>query len=466
MSTQEGRTSRREFLKRAAVAGAVVAAPGALAAGAGASAGTRRAFVARRATGTVVVATMPGPRWEGALRASAKTYMQNNPDAKVKFVVSPFTEHYQRIGTALQTDSSDYDIFVFDRALMGQSYPKLAPMNDLFDKHPGWRDFYLKNVPFQYRGSWDWPPGQKGAVHYSVVHDANAMMAWWRTDVFKQQGLPEPKTFDQMLSNAQKLNSLKKGSGFMTTAARDAHLAVLVTGMMWAYGGKWWENDIPNNFGVVSKDRPPGKILLDSPQMIESMKMLKSLINIGNPASLNAREFENNAAFISGRCYQQLMWSGLMVLQNQKLNPKLWNKVVSADFPLGGNNTDKTKTGIKGGFGLAIPKASKVTDQAFDFCVHTTSKENAEAFIQGGGQPANINLLNEWAKKPGFQVFGTIAQGIIHGHHQGGFPEGGEFYNILFSNGGAILTGSTTAEKGCENMRKDTERLFKRAGYI
>jgi ABC-type glycerol-3-phosphate transport system substrate-binding protein len=462
MSAFEQRTTRRGFLKKSAALGVAAAAPSLLA---GRASAASRVFVTRRQEGTVVVATMPGPRWEGALRASAKTYMAKNPDVKVNFVVSPFTEHYQRIGTALQTDSSDYDIFVFDRALMGQSYPKLAPLDDLFDKNPAWRDFYLKNVPFAYRGSWDWPPGQKGAVHYSVVHDANAMMAWWRTDIFKQQGLPVPKTFDTMLSNAQKLNNLKEGSGFMTTAARDAHLAVLVTGMMWAYGGRWWENDIPNNFGVVSKDRPPGKILLDSPQMIESMKMLKALIDIGNPASLNAREFENNAAFISGRCYQQLMWSGLMVLQNPRLNKKLWNKVISADFPLGGNNKDKTKTGIKGGFGLSIPKASKVTDLAFDFCVHTTSKENARAFILGGGQPANINLLNSWSTKPGFQVFATIAEGIIHGHHQGGFPEGGEFYKILFTNGGAILTGNVTPEKGCQNMRKETETLFKRAGY-
>jgi multiple sugar transport system substrate-binding protein len=463
MSTSERRTTRRDFLKGTAAVGVAAAAPAFLAGGASAAS---RVFVSRRKAGKVVVATMPGPRWEGALRASAKTYMQKNPDMKINFVVSPFTEHYQRIGTALQTDSSDYDIFVFDRALMGQSYPKLAPLNDLFDKNPAWRDFYLKNVPFAYRGSWDWPPGKKDAVHYSVVHDANAMMSWWRIDTFKEQGLQVPKTFDIMLANAQKLNTLKKGSGFMTTAARDAHLAVLVTGMIWSYGGRFWENDVPNNFGVVGKDRPPGKVLLDSPEAIESMKMLKALIDIGNPASLNAREFENNAAFIAGRDYQQLMWSGLMVLQNKKLNPKLWNKVTTADFPLGGNNKDKTRTGIKGGFGLAIPKASKVTDLAFDFCMHTTSKANAEAFIKGGGQPANINLLNTWAKKPGFGVFGTIAEGIIHGHHQSGFPEGGEFYNILVTNGGAILTGNVSAEKGCQNMRKDTEKLFKRAGYI
>jgi ABC-type glycerol-3-phosphate transport system substrate-binding protein len=154
-----------------------------------------------------------------------------------------------------------------------------------------------------------------------------------------------------------------------------------------------------------------------------------------------------------------------MVLQTKKLNPKYHDRLVSADFPTGGSNKNPAKTGIKGGFGLAIPKASKMIPVAFDFCRHTTSAANVQAFIGGGGQPANISLLREWAKKPGFQVFDSIAAGIIHGHHQAGFPEGGEFYSILFTNAGAILTGDVTPTKGCQAMRQQTEQLFKRAGY-
>src|SRR5438876_453254 len=72
MSTSERRTTRRDFLKGSAAVGVAAAAPAFLAGGA--SAASRRVFVSRRMEGKVVVATMPGPRWEGALRASAKTY--------------------------------------------------------------------------------------------------------------------------------------------------------------------------------------------------------------------------------------------------------------------------------------------------------------------------------------------------------------------------------------------------------
>ena len=478
-------SSRRDFLKRTTLLGvAAAAAPAILAACGGDDSAEPAAADPEPApadpapadpepapaepggspsafSGRLTVTTMPGPRWEGALTASAAAYMENNPDVEVQILESPFTEHYQRIGTSLASDSNEFDMHVFDAALLGQSFEKLAPLQDLFDEDPEWSDAYLGGVPPQYRGSWDWD-----GVPYSVVHDANAMMAWWRTDTFEELGLPEPTTFEIMLANAQALDEFQGKSGFMTTAAADAHLAVLVTGMMHAYGGRWWENDTPDRFGRVSTDLPPGEVLLDSQEMVDAMTMLKALIDVGQEASLNGREFENNEAFINGVTFQQLMWSGLMVLENCDLNPDHCATMVSRDFPLGGSNTDTAATGIKGGFGLAIPSASQVIPLSFDFAKWVVSADNAANFIGGGGQPSNADLLNQFSSDEGFGVFGSIAEGIINGHHQAQFPEGGDFYTVLFTNGGNILTGDSSVEDGLAQMKSETEDLLERAGYI
>lgn len=449
MDKPKSKLTRRQFLERSAAAGvaSTIAMPAVL----------RRAYAQAK---PITVGTMPGPRWEGALKASAAAY-EAKTGIPINLVVNPFTEHYQRIATTLATDSSNFDVFVFDAALIGQSYPKLAPLTELIAADPEWAAYYTEGVPEVYRGSWSWD-----GVPYSVVHDANSMMAWWRTDVFAANNLPEPTTFEIMLDNAKKLSALKEGSGFMTTAARGAYLAVLYTGMMWAFGGKWWENDTPEAFGRVSKDSPPGAVLLDSPENVAAMTMLRDLVAAGNPGSLNAQEFENNAAFLNDTVHQQLIWSGLMELQNPEIDPTYHDKLLSRDFPLGGSNTDATKTGIKGGFGLAIPKASEQVQAAFDFCKFTVSAENAEAFIGGGGQPANATLLNEWSSKPGFQSFATIAQGIVSGHHQAQFPEGGQFYDVISNNVATVLTEGKDPAAACAQMKADTEALLQRAGYL
>jgi multiple sugar transport system substrate-binding protein len=404
---------------------------------------------------------MPGPRWEGALRASAEAYKTVNPEATVNILVNPFTEHYQKIGTELASDSDATDVYVFDAALLGQSQAKLLPLTDLIASDAAWKSFYEEGVPAAYRDSWSWD-----GVPLAVVHDANCMMAWQRTDISEQNGLPAPTTFEIMLDNANKLNAVKKNSGFMTTAAAGAYLAVLYTGMMHAFGGKWWENDIPDAFGRISAEKPPGAVLLDSPENVAAMTMLRDLVAAGPEASLNAQEFENNEAFKNDLVYQQLMWSGLMVLQTEKENPQYWDKLASSPFPTGGSNTDANAAGIKGGFGLSIPKASKNAELAFDFSKFVASAENAETFIGGGGQPPNTATLTEWSTKPGFQVFETLATGIISGHHQAQFPEGGEFYDTISNATAAVLTGEKEPADGCADMKKNTEALLKRAGYV
>jgi ABC-type glycerol-3-phosphate transport system substrate-binding protein len=410
----------------------------------------------------LVVTTMPGPRWEGALKASAEAYKAAHPGVEIDILVSPYAEHYQRIGTSLAEDSADFDLHLFDPVLIGQSHPKLLGLQELFDADPAWRDYYVAGVPEFYRGSWSWD-----GVPYSVVHDANCMMTWWRTDVFADQGLPEPKTFEVILENAKKLNEKKPNAGYMTCAARNAwFLGMTYTGMMHGFGGKWYDNDEPGNFGRIYKDKGSGKLLLDSPENIATMTMLRDLAQVWNPASVNAQEFENAEAFKNDVCHQQNMWSGLMLLQNPKENPNTATKLMSRDFPLGGKNTDAGRTGMKGGFGLAIPKAAKDPQLAFDFAKFVVSKDNAETFIKGGGQPSNVELLNSWGEKPEYQVFKSIALGIANGHHLAQFPEGPEFFQLITQHAGDVATGARAPEEACQGMQEDATVLFERAGYI
>ena len=442
-------TNRRELIKSAA-------------AGMALAAGWLPAMPALAASKRLVVTTMPGPRWEGALRASAEAYQVANPDVQVDILVSPYAEHYQRIGTSLAEDASDFDLHLFDPVLIGQSHPKLLPLADLFDADPEWRDYYLAGVPEFYRDSWSWD-----GVPYSVVHDANCMMTWWRSDVFQELGLSEPATFETVLENARKLNEKKPNSGYMTCAARNAwFLGMTYTGMMHGFGGKWYENDEPGNFGRIYADKGAGKLLLNSPENVAAMSMLRDLSQVWNPASVNAQEFENAEAFRNNVCHQQTMWSGLMLLQNSKENPNTFDKLVSRDFPLGGANTDKGRTGMKGGFGLAIPKAAKDPQLAFDFAKFVTGKDNAEKFILGGGQPSNTELLNSWGERPQYQVFKSIALGITNGHHLAQFPEGPEFFQLITQHAGDVATGVRGPEEACERMQADATVLFERAGYL
>ena len=414
------------------------------------------------ATSRLSVTTMPGPRWEGALRASAKAYEAKNPNVEIEILASPYVEHYQRIGTSLNNNSSDFDLHLFDPVLIGDYYSKLQPLNELFDSDSEWRDYYLNGVPYFYRGSWDWDK-----IPYAVVHDANCMMTWWRSDVFDKLGLAAPTSLEQILENTRILNQQQPNSGFMTCAGRQNwFLGMTFTGMLRSYGGRWYENDEMDLFGRIDPEKGSGAVLLDSAEALAAARMIKALSEVWNQDSLNALEFQNAEAFRNGVVNQQVMWSGFMTLQDPKENPKFHDVLVSGDFPVGGPSPDPAHTGMKGGFGLAIPKASKNIQLAFDFAKFTTGKENAENFIRGGGQPSNVSLLDTWGEQHQYQVFKSIALGIAHGHHQAQFAEGPKLFQIITQHIGDLVTNKIEPEQACENMKKETETLFRRAGYI
>ena len=140
-------------------------------------------------TKKLVITTMPGPRWEGALKASAKAYMAKHPDVDDRYLWSrpmPSTisvsapassRTRKRLRRSPLRSGADRPVLSKARAT-----DRICSISD-----PEWRDYYQKGVPYFYRGSWDWEK-----VPYSVVHDANCMMTWWRTDVFDELGLAEP----------------------------------------------------------------------------------------------------------------------------------------------------------------------------------------------------------------------------------------------------------------------------------
>ena len=254
----------------------------------------------------------------------------------------------------------------------------------------------------------------------------------------------------------------------MTCAGRTQwFLGMTFTGMLHAFGGRWYENDEMDAFGRIDPSKGSGKVLLDSAEVVAAAKMLKDLSAIWNDASLNALEFENAEAFKNDVSHQQVMWSGFMTLQNPKENPNFHEQLISRDFPVGGPSPNPGRTGMKGGFGLAIPKASKNKELMFDFAKFTTGKENAETFIKAGGQPSNSDLLNSWGEQHEYQVFKSIALGVANGHHLAQFAEGPQLLQIITQHIGDLVTGSVAEpEEACANMKKDVEVLFERAGYL
>ena len=406
---------------------------------------------------------MPGPRWEGALRASAEAYKTVNPDATVNILVNPFTEHYQKIGTELASDSDATDVYVFDAALLGQSQAKLLPLTDLIASDPTWQAFYEEGVPAAYRDSWSWE-----GVPLAVVHDANCMMAWRRTDIFEENGLPEPTTFEIMLENADEAERDQGGQ----RVHDDGHGRRLPGGPLHRHDARVRrqvvENDIPDAFGRISAEKPPGAVLLDSAENIAAMTMLRDLVAAGPEASLNAQEFENNEAFKNDLVYQQLMWSGLMVLQTEKENPEYWDKLASSPIPDRRLATPtRTRRGSRAGSASRSRRpprtpSSRSTSPSSSPARRTPRTSSAAAvsrrtrtLLNGVGRRSRASRSSR--RWPPASSPATTRRSS---------PRAASSTTSCRTPRASVLTGEKEPADGCADMKKNTEDMLKRAGYV
>ena len=69
--------SRRDFIKKSVIGGTAIGSASSSLLWNGAIAANRK----------IVVTTMPGPRWEGALQASAAAYKAKNPNVDIEILV-------------------------------------------------------------------------------------------------------------------------------------------------------------------------------------------------------------------------------------------------------------------------------------------------------------------------------------------------------------------------------------------
>ena len=162
---------------------------------------------------------------------------------------------------------------------------------------------------------------------YSLPIYESPFILYYNKDIFKQAGLdPEkpPKTYDEMLSMAEKISKLKTSGGskiypFGQTTASVAVSGAALTSMVYNFGGR-----------VLTDD---GKLDADNQGFQDAMKMIKTLDEKGyNPRNAKLKDLRNLFALGQLAMYYDQSWGFNGV---QSINPKAKDFTASA-APLAG----------------------------------------------------------------------------------------------------------------------------------
>ncbi len=302
---------------------------------------------------------------------AVKRFEAENPGVKVEVTTVPYPEYQQRLLTAVQggnaPDVSTIDqIWVAAFARAGAIMPLDQPAAEAGIKaesfFPGaWTsanyDGRLWGIPFNV-DVWSFSFYNADLLKTAGV-DPTGMVSW--------QGLR---------SAAERLTDADKGRyGVGLFGHKGEDTVVVLDSFIFSNGGK-----------VLDED---GKCALTSPQSVEALSYLASLVPYAPKGILNASSGDMRELFLNGSLAVEF-WPALEqpTLQKSKLD---W------DFVVGHAPEGKTPVGTYGGWNLVVYEQSKSKDLAWKFIQFLTREDVNAAVVDL--VPANVAAAETFLEK-------------------------------------------------------------------
>ena len=247
-------------------------------------------------------------------------------------------------------------------------------------------DAYLQNGGVV-GGNKGYMPGKSGAL-YGMPFGAETSILAYRKDIFEEQGLEVPETYDDLRAVMAKLKEAgipaltsRGKTGHQVTAAWLLHLAPL--------GGKIFDDQ--------------WNPVINSPEAVEAAQVLREVAQTG-PAGIPTFGFgEAAAAFLQGEAAMHLDTLKIAAMSRDPKLSKIDGKVGYALHPIGSRCGSET-----GGFAAGIPANSQNKEAAFLFLQYITSKKGDQRMVDLGGDPVRISTLK--ANTKGFDEYPVVAE--------------------------------------------------------
>ena len=297
----------------------------------------------------------------------------------------------------MSKDEGEYDVVSWVVMWKGEYVSKglLTPLSQFYTSgslvDPNYdiddiADAYLQNGGIV-GGKKGYMPGVSGAM-YGLPFGAETSILAYRKDIFEEQGLAVPTTYDELRDVMQKLDAAgipaltsRGKTGHQVTAAWLLHLAPL--------GGKIFDDQ--------------WNPVINSPEAVEAAQVLREIAQTG-PKGIPTFGFgEAAAAFLQGEAAMHLDTLKIAAMSRDPKLSKIDGKVGYALHPVGSRCGSET-----GGFAAGIPANSQNKEAAFLFLQYITSKKGDQRMVELGGDPVRISTLE--ANTEGFDDYPVVAE--------------------------------------------------------
>ncbi|UGV27539.1 sugar ABC transporter substrate-binding protein [Rhodopseudomonas boonkerdii] len=404
----------------------------------------------KKYAGTTIEANLiKGPR--GELLQKYASEFTDLTGIKVESELIPEQQQRQKAVIELTSGKPNFDVIHLSYHVQKRQFDKAGWLADIsgFMKDPTLTTPDLTVDDFS-PGGRTFAENDKGVMH-SLPWSVDYFILYYNKELFAKKNVAVPKTFDEMVVAAEKLNDPSAGIyGFTGRGLRNANMAL-------------WTNFFLNYGGEFLDDK--GNILTDGPEAIEATKVYQRLMKSAPPGVAGFNWMESMASLTQGRAAMWIDADGWAPPIEDPNASRVVGKIGYTLVPAG----PKGQYSSTYGDGIGIAKTSTKKEAAYLYCQWAVSKQMGARLLQsGGGVPFRNSILNDETVRKGVKtqewLDAVIASAKISKLGLPVIVPVAEFRDLVGSALTATLSGAdpaTELKKAHEQFRPILERSEK-----
>jgi multiple sugar transport system substrate-binding protein len=390
----------------------------------------------------ITVLVPSGSEGDG-LRAAAADYSKLK-GTKVEIVQAPYNNVFEQAANAGQSKSGAFDIVLMDDPWI----PFFAENGHLEDLTPYFKkagkdgpdnDFLSKSLALC-RNPYDSGP------YICLPYVGNAQMFFYDAAKFKEVGVDEPKTWDDVLKAAKALTDKGGGRyfGYVFRGGQGNPVVADFMPLFWSYGAN-----------LFDKDRT--KVTIDTPEGTAAMKMFMALRDVSPKGVESYNANEVGQALAAGTAASSINWPNWVATFEDPTQSRMVGKISYTGIPAG------TKPGSSeiGHWTMGIMTAAKNKQEAFDFMMWATSPEQIKISAERGNPPVRTSTFTdpELTKQDKFRHYPVLMKAIQASTPRPRHPKWPEIENAFGIELSKAVAGTESPEDALKNAQAAVEKI-------
>ena len=413
--------SRRAVVLSLVAVGAAGCAPG------GAPKADPKASATVKASGTVTV--WVGSWWADMVPPIEAAWKKDHPEITLKFEPLPINGYVDKF-TASALGGDPPDVIDLDASMISTvaAQKLLQPLDEL-----------VKEVDVKDYAPGIWSYSQYNGVQYALPNRASSDAFYYNKTLFDQAGMAYPTnswTYTDMLDMAKKLTKAGQyGVGLAADVSDPANAMDLLSGIIWANGGEFMNNDNT-------------KSAMNSPKTVEGLTFWSDLYTkykVTPPGTPNFTTSRDILPLFEADKVGIFTTSSNAITEFAKHPELKYGLVLSPG-----------KVNRAGGWTMGIPVGAKNPDAAKVFLLWFSDPTRMGTFMNRTPARISANAIAPWND----EKYAVFSEALKDSKALPQVASWNEMQTIIITEGQKILVGQKTPQEAADAMAKQIDPIL------